>query len=57
VADGEPVDATYFWFGYSEEAIYGVMHVWAVPGEGPSLTLIALITERRGAAAAPRLDL
>ena len=57
VADGEPVDPTYFWFGYSEEAIYGVMHVWAVPGEGASLTLIALITEGRGAAAAPRLDL
>jgi hypothetical protein len=45
VSDGEPVDPTYFWFGYSEDAVYGVMHVWGVPGEGTSLTLIALITE------------
>jgi hypothetical protein len=45
VADGKPVDPTYFWFGYSEDAVYGVMHIWAVPGEGTSLTLIALITE------------
>ena len=43
--DGEPVDPAYFWFGYSEDPVYGVMHVWAVPGEGTNLTLIALITE------------
>ncbi len=57
VADAERIEPTYFWFGYSEDTVYGVMHVWAVPGEGTSLTLIALITEGQGAAAAPRLDL
>jgi hypothetical protein len=44
--ENELNDAEHFSFSYSENEIQGTIHVWGIPGEGTSFTIIVLTTER-----------